>query len=267
MDLPTTPPSPTSSDVLSKEKELGVAASQVTEVSYDPEKRSTYDSEPESDDSAVVRKAEDVAILVNHGYFLTLLKHTLSMYFLGSLDTRRPHLTCLHIPNDFPWRGLGCFRCCMYPFQAKCFTIDPKSSRFSARFIRSSLRCVGYLELGKGITDRRNRMRAFLNSLCLLFRTSLELQCTVGIPETQWHLDDKYCYLELLPSTGFWRYLNPGPFNIKEHTCIVIMSSTAATVATAMEIIAALGVFTPFLILLLYKVSYHLARPLLWCAS
>ncbi|KAF8491247.1 OPT oligopeptide transporter [Gautieria morchelliformis] len=48
---------------------------------------------------------------------------------------------------------------------------------------------------------------------------------------------------KLMPSTGFWRYLNPGPFNIKEHTCIVIMSSTAATVATAMEIIAALDLF------------------------
>jgi OPT oligopeptide transporter protein len=51
-----------------------------------------------------------------------------------------------------------------------------------------------------------------------------------------------------MPSTGYWRYLNPGAFNIKEHTCIVIMSSTAATVATAMEIIAALSKL--FLILL-----------------
>ena len=45
----------------------------------------------------------------------------------------------------------------------------------------------------------------------------------------------------VMPSRGFWRYLNPGPFNIKEHTVIVIMSSTASTVAIAMEIIAALG--------------------------
>lgn len=48
---------------------------------------------------------------------------------------------------------------------------------------------------------------------------------------------------KLIPRTGFWIYLNPGPFNIKEHTCIVIMASTAATVATAMEIIAALNLF------------------------
>ncbi|OSD07818.1 OPT oligopeptide transporter [Trametes coccinea BRFM310] len=47
----------------------------------------------------------------------------------------------------------------------------------------------------------------------------------------------------VMPSKGYWRYLNPGPFNIKEHTVIVIMSSTASTVAVAMEIIAALDLF------------------------
>ncbi|KAI0070550.1 OPT oligopeptide transporter [Panus rudis PR-1116 ss-1] len=47
----------------------------------------------------------------------------------------------------------------------------------------------------------------------------------------------------IIPSKGYWRYLNPGPFNIKEHTAIVIMSSTASTVAIAMEIIAALDLF------------------------
>ncbi|VDC07714.1 unnamed protein product [Peniophora sp. CBMAI 1063] len=47
----------------------------------------------------------------------------------------------------------------------------------------------------------------------------------------------------IMPSSGWWRYLNPGPFNIKEHTVIVIMSSTASTVAIAMEIIAALDLF------------------------
>ncbi|KAI0764766.1 OPT oligopeptide transporter [Fomes fomentarius] len=47
----------------------------------------------------------------------------------------------------------------------------------------------------------------------------------------------------LLPSKGYWRYLNPGPFNIKEHTAIVIMASTASQVAVAMEVIAALDLF------------------------
>ncbi|KAJ7678482.1 OPT oligopeptide transporter [Mycena rosella] len=47
----------------------------------------------------------------------------------------------------------------------------------------------------------------------------------------------------VIPSHGFWRYLNPGPFNLKEHTVIVIMSGTASNVATGMEIIAALDLF------------------------
>ncbi|KAI0266794.1 OPT oligopeptide transporter [Gloeopeniophorella convolvens] len=47
----------------------------------------------------------------------------------------------------------------------------------------------------------------------------------------------------IIPSTGYWKWLNPGPFNIKEHTAIVIMASTASTVAVAMEIIAALDLF------------------------
>ncbi|RPD65255.1 OPT oligopeptide transporter [Lentinus tigrinus ALCF2SS1-7] len=47
----------------------------------------------------------------------------------------------------------------------------------------------------------------------------------------------------VLPSKGIFRYLNPGPFNIKEHTVIVIMASTASNVAVAMECIAALDLF------------------------
>ncbi|EIN12728.1 OPT oligopeptide transporter [Punctularia strigosozonata HHB-11173 SS5] len=47
----------------------------------------------------------------------------------------------------------------------------------------------------------------------------------------------------LLPSRGWFRYLNPGPFNIKEHAAIVMMASTASSVAVAMEVIAALDLF------------------------
>ncbi|KAJ7700279.1 OPT oligopeptide transporter [Mycena olivaceomarginata] len=47
----------------------------------------------------------------------------------------------------------------------------------------------------------------------------------------------------VIPSHGIWRYLNPGPFNLKEHTVITIMSGTASNVATGMEIIAALDLF------------------------
>ncbi|KAJ3901475.1 OPT oligopeptide transporter [Lentinula edodes] len=46
-----------------------------------------------------------------------------------------------------------------------------------------------------------------------------------------------------IPSHGYWRILNPGPFNIKEHTAIVIMASTAANVSLAMEVIAAMNLF------------------------
>lgn len=38
---------------------------------------------------------------------------------------------------------------------------------------------------------------------------------------------------------GFWRFMNPGPFNIKEHVAITIFSSTAAESALAISIFAA----------------------------
>ncbi|KAI6109915.1 OPT oligopeptide transporter protein-domain-containing protein [Pisolithus sp. B1] len=46
-----------------------------------------------------------------------------------------------------------------------------------------------------------------------------------------------------MPSTGFWRHLNPGPFNIKEHTCITVMASTASLTASSIGIIATLDLF------------------------
>ncbi|KAG9219680.1 hypothetical protein CCMSSC00406_0005998 [Pleurotus cornucopiae] len=47
----------------------------------------------------------------------------------------------------------------------------------------------------------------------------------------------------IIPRAGYFRWLNPGPFNVKEHAFIVIMSSTASSVAIGMEIIAALDLF------------------------
>ncbi|KAJ6508507.1 OPT oligopeptide transporter [Mycena sanguinolenta] len=47
----------------------------------------------------------------------------------------------------------------------------------------------------------------------------------------------------VMPTRGLWRYLNPGPFNLKEHAVITIMSGTASNVAVGMEIIAALDLF------------------------
>ncbi|KAI0811002.1 OPT oligopeptide transporter [Irpex lacteus] len=41
-----------------------------------------------------------------------------------------------------------------------------------------------------------------------------------------------------LPSRGIFKWINPGPFNIKEHVAIIIMSSTAAGSATAIQVIS-----------------------------
>ncbi|KAF7799543.1 hypothetical protein EIP86_010780 [Pleurotus ostreatoroseus] len=41
-----------------------------------------------------------------------------------------------------------------------------------------------------------------------------------------------------LPSRGIFRWINPGPFNIKEHVAIIIMASTAAGSATAIQVIS-----------------------------
>nr|XP_019002537.1 uncharacterized protein I203_05020 [Kwoniella mangroviensis CBS 8507]OCF65998.1 hypothetical protein I203_05020 [Kwoniella mangroviensis CBS 8507] len=48
----------------------------------------------------------------------------------------------------------------------------------------------------------------------------------------------------VIPSKGKWRYLNPGPFNIKEHAAIVIFSSTASvSTAEAVTIVAILNLY------------------------
>jgi OPT family oligopeptide transporter len=47
----------------------------------------------------------------------------------------------------------------------------------------------------------------------------------------------------LLPSRGIFRYLNPGPFNIKEHSAAIIMCSTAAGSATAIQVISVQELF------------------------
>ncbi|KAJ7816982.1 OPT oligopeptide transporter [Mycena olivaceomarginata] len=40
----------------------------------------------------------------------------------------------------------------------------------------------------------------------------------------------------VIPSHGVWRYLNPGPFNLKEHTVITIMSGTASNIIAALDL-------------------------------
>ena len=46
-----------------------------------------------------------------------------------------------------------------------------------------------------------------------------------------------------IPQRGFLRYLNPGPFNQKEHAAITIMASAAAQAATSTEALAAQQLF------------------------
>ncbi|KAF8888442.1 OPT oligopeptide transporter protein-domain-containing protein [Gymnopilus junonius] len=41
------------------------------------------------------------------------------------------------------------------------------------------------------------------------------------------------------PDSRFWRFMNPGPFNLKEHVAITIMASTASSSALAISIFAA----------------------------
>jgi hypothetical protein len=42
---------------------------------------------------------------------------------------------------------------------------------------------------------------------------------------------------------SFWRFMNPGPFNIKEHVASQIMANTAATAASACFIFASDDLF------------------------
>lgn len=42
----------------------------------------------------------------------------------------------------------------------------------------------------------------------------------------------------VIPTRGFFKYLNPGPFNLKEHAAIIIMASTASTAAFAIDVLA-----------------------------
>ncbi|EEB97874.1 hypothetical protein MPER_02715, partial [Moniliophthora perniciosa FA553] len=43
--------------------------------------------------------------------------------------------------------------------------------------------------------------------------------------------------------TAFWRFMNPGPFNLKEHVAVTIFSSTASESALAISIFAADSLF------------------------
>lgn len=48
---------------------------------------------------------------------------------------------------------------------------------------------------------------------------------------------------KMIPRRGLFRYLNPGPFNIKEHAAIIICCSTAAGSAIAIQVISVQDLF------------------------
>ncbi|KAL8280305.1 hypothetical protein RQP46_007222 [Phenoliferia psychrophenolica] len=67
-----------------------------------------------------------------------------------------------------------------------------------------------------------------------VYVSQLFLQVIAYALGVSWH--------KLLPKASrgrFWAFLNPGPFNIKEHVCIMIMSSTATDSALAISVFAA----------------------------
>ncbi|EJD06348.1 peptide transporter MTD1 [Fomitiporia mediterranea MF3/22] len=63
----------------------------------------------------------------------------------------------------------------------------------------------------------------------LLGRAMVEVVPGPGNPHKRLQMSDNW----------FWRFMNPGPFNIKEHVAITIFSSTAADSALAISIFAA----------------------------
>ncbi|KAI5117568.1 hypothetical protein M0805_009646 [Coniferiporia weirii] len=63
----------------------------------------------------------------------------------------------------------------------------------------------------------------------ILGRIMVEIIPGPGNPRTKLQMRD----------TKFWRFMNPGPFNIKEHVAITIFCSTAASSALAISIFAA----------------------------
>lgn len=48
---------------------------------------------------------------------------------------------------------------------------------------------------------------------------------------------------KFLPSRGIFKWINPGPFNIKEHTAILVMATTAASSAIAIQVISVQDLF------------------------
>lgn len=109
-------------------------------------------------------------------------------------------------------------------------------------------------------TPSSRRMQQYLSYFASLLHMSLGRLWLVRSANLRVRLHTDSC-VAIIPRARYFRWLNPGPFNVKyvttqsgvalsgssanrEHAFIVIMSSTASSVAIGMEIIAALGAST-----------------------
>ncbi|KAF9031336.1 peptide transporter MTD1 [Hymenopellis radicata] len=111
---------------------------------------------------------------------------------------------------------------------------DPTLQAFTFRmwFLGIGLACFGSV-LGQIFYFRPQTISVsplFLQILSYLLGVALE-QIIPG----PGHPLDKF----KMTDNAFWRFMNPGPFNIKEHVAITILSSTAAGSALAISIFAA----------------------------
>ncbi|KAL0953014.1 hypothetical protein HGRIS_007218 [Hohenbuehelia grisea] len=111
---------------------------------------------------------------------------------------------------------------------------DPTQPVFTARmwFLGLGLSCFGAV-LGQIFYFRPQTVfvsQLFIQIIAYILGVVLEtLLPGPGNPRDSLKMHD----------TAFWRFLNPGPFNIKEHVAITIFASTAADSALAISIFAA----------------------------
>ncbi|KAK0493199.1 OPT oligopeptide transporter [Armillaria luteobubalina] len=112
---------------------------------------------------------------------------------------------------------------------------DPTLPIFTFRmwFLSLGLSCFGAV-LGQIFYFRPQTITVsslFLQIISFILGRFME-QMIPGPGTTVWRFG-------IIPNNWFWRFLNPGQFNIKEHVAITIMSSTASDSALAISIFAA----------------------------
>lgn len=166
----------------------------------------------------------------------------ISWLFLGAVGPRQSGSSCLHVPLRFSGHWTRCVWLCSVNyihFQTAGAIHYLLFCAICHAFYRMQLyhKFVFSVPFQKTIYSSLN-----FKLFCLIIAYVLG----EAMASASWNYN---CFLYFIliwtsvfiPTKGWFRYLNPGPFNIKEHAAIVIMASTASNVAIAMEIIAALG--------------------------